>query len=143
MNDRFIKLPLLLVSLFLCIFTLVFFDLDFRLKLVLFIILVSIGILSAVFSIRSKSKIALLYTCLICVGGILSLGSIILARDIPAQTELQLTGEHQIEGYFTSMHYSSEYSSAHFVTVTKLDGMDVNFKTYITFREKIPENNYK
>ena len=143
MNDRFIKLPLLLVSLFLCIFTLVFFDLDFRLKLVLFIILVSVGILSAVFSIRSKSKIALLYTCLICVGGILSLGSLMVARDIPAQTELQLTGEHQIEGYFTSMHYSSEYSSAHFVTVTKLDGRDVNFKTYVTFQEKIPENNYK
>ena len=142
-KNKFLVLPLLITCVFFFLFCFILFDLSFRAKLLAFIIFTSISVLSGVFALKYRENLTLLYLCLACIGGILALGSIMVNVDIPALSEYDHIGVHKIEGYFTSVHYSTDYHSAHFARVTKVDGKEARFNTYILFDEKLPENNYK
>ncbi len=142
MNNKFLSTPLLSVCLFLGIFVFILFDLSIKLKIILLIAFTVLGFLCATISIKTAKKL-LLYLTLVCISGVLSLSATLIGNDLPKISAQEYVGEHEAEGYFTSLHYSSDYSSAHFAKITKIDGKDVDLNTYIVFDELLPENNFK
>ncbi|MBE6543639.1 MAG: hypothetical protein E7675_04505 [Ruminococcaceae bacterium] len=142
MPSKLPKLPLLTVCIFFAVFTFLLFDLDLRAKLTLFLCFVAISVLSVVFAIKLRCKTMLFRVVLVCISAILSLCVIIVSRDLPRIQSEKYYGTHTVEGYISSTHYITEYSSAFFAKITSCDGEKTNFDTYITFDEKISADNY-
>lgn len=142
MTYKLPKLPLLTACAFLAVFVFLFFDFDTGTKLTLFLCFTAIGILCVVFAIKTNKKALLLQVGIICISGITALCSLIVTTDIPKQNSRKYIGIHTVEGYFTSVHYVSEYSSGYYAKITSCDGNKADFNTYIVVKEKLYADNY-
>ena len=82
MSSRLPRLPLLTICLFLGIFVFLFYDLDTKAKLTLFLCFTATGVLSSVFAIKSENKSPLFTVSLICISGVIAICSLLISHDL-------------------------------------------------------------